>query len=238
MCRLTFSITTIASSTTTPTASTNANKDNRLIVIPNAFNAKNVPINETGIVAQGTSVAIPSPKNKKMIITTINAVNKIVNSTSFIDSWMKSASSFTYRIFIPFVILEFISLTLAFTAFDKLIMFASGNCEITTTAAGFPFTRPKLEYDSAPSSTLATSLILTFEPSIFERIIIFSNCFTSSSLPGVFKVICNAWGSFVGNWPSAPVATWVFWLVIAFCISLVETFSPAIFWGSSHILIE
>ena len=86
MCRLTFSITTIASSTTTPTASTNANKDNRLIVIPNAFNAKNVPINETGIVAQGTSVAIPSPKNKKMIITTINAVNKIVNSTSFIDS--------------------------------------------------------------------------------------------------------------------------------------------------------
>ena len=63
--------------------------------IPIAFSAKNVPTSETGIVAQGTSVAIPSPRKRKMIITTINAVSKIVNSTSFIDSWIKSASSFT-----------------------------------------------------------------------------------------------------------------------------------------------
>ena len=84
--RFTFSITTIASSTTTPTAKTKANNDNKLIDIPNACKAKNVPTNETGIVAQGTRVAIPSPKNKKMIRTTINAVSRIVNSTSCIDS--------------------------------------------------------------------------------------------------------------------------------------------------------
>ena len=85
-CRLTFSITTIASSTTTPTASTNANNDKRFILMPNAFNAANVPINDTGIVTQGTSVAMPSPKNKNIIITTIKPVSNIVNSTSFIDS--------------------------------------------------------------------------------------------------------------------------------------------------------
>ena len=96
MWRLTFSITTIASSTTTPTASTRANSERRLIVIPKALRAKNVPTKETGIVAQGTRVAIPSPKNRNIIITTINAVKRIVNSTSFIDSWIKSASSFTY----------------------------------------------------------------------------------------------------------------------------------------------
>lgn len=56
------SITTIASSTTTPTASTSANNDRRFMDIPIAFSAKNVPTSETGIVAQGTSVAIPSPR--------------------------------------------------------------------------------------------------------------------------------------------------------------------------------
>ena len=95
MWRLTFSITTMASSTTTPTASTSAKRDKRFIDMPKAFSAKNVPINDTGIVIQGTSVAIASPKKRKIIITTIIAVKKIVNSTSFIDSWIKSASSFT-----------------------------------------------------------------------------------------------------------------------------------------------
>ena len=110
-----------------------------------AFRAKNVPIKETGIVAHGTRVAIGSPKNKKIIITTIKPVRRIVNSTSFIDSWIKSASSFTYRILIPFVRRAFNSLTLALTAFERLIIFASGSCEITTTAEGLPFTRPRLE---------------------------------------------------------------------------------------------
>lgn len=65
MCRFTFSITTIASSTTTPTANTSANNDNKLIDIPKASRAKNVPTKDTGIVAQGTRVAIPSPKIRR-----------------------------------------------------------------------------------------------------------------------------------------------------------------------------
>ena len=86
MCLLTFSITTMASSTTTPTASTSANKDKRFIDMPKALSAKNVPISETGIVIQGTSVAKASPKNKNIITTTIKAVRNMVNSTSFMDS--------------------------------------------------------------------------------------------------------------------------------------------------------
>ena len=85
-CRLTFSITTIASSTTTPTASTNANNESRFMLIFKAFSAINVPINDTGIVTHGTSVAIASPRNRNMIIITIKPVKRIVNSTSFIDS--------------------------------------------------------------------------------------------------------------------------------------------------------
>ena len=113
MWRLTFSITTIASSTTTPTASTNANSDKRFIDIPRAFSAAKVPINDTGIVTQGINVAIPSPRNKKIIKTTIIPVKRIVNSTSFIDSWIYSASSLIVIIFIPLFILAFNSSTLA-----------------------------------------------------------------------------------------------------------------------------
>ena len=92
-CLFTFSITTIASSTTTATANTIANSVSRFIDIPNIAIIKNVPIKDTGIVTQGTSVALQSPKNTKMIKITINEVNKIVCSTSVIDSLTKIESS-------------------------------------------------------------------------------------------------------------------------------------------------
>ncbi len=91
-------------------------------------------------------------------------------------------------ILIPLVILSLSSSTLAWTAFERLIILASGCCEITITADGLPSTKPKFEYDCAPNSTRATSFIFTFEPSIFERIIIFSNSLTSANLPFVLRV--------------------------------------------------
>ena len=185
---MTFSITTIASSTTTPTASTSANSDNRFIDIPKAFSAANVPIKDTGIVTHGTSVAIASPRNKNIITTTIKPVRRIVNSTSFIDSWIYSASSLTTRISSPLSSLALISLILALTAFERSRIFASESWDTIIIAAGLPFILPRLEYDCAPSSTLATSLSLTLEPSMFERIMIFSNSLTSASRPFVFRV--------------------------------------------------
>ena len=93
ICRFTFSITTIASSTTTATARTNANKVNRFKDIPNALSAIKVPTKETGIVTQGINVALKSPKNTNIINITISEVKRIVNSTSSIDSLMKTELS-------------------------------------------------------------------------------------------------------------------------------------------------
>ena len=45
----------------------------------------------------------------------------------------------------PLVIFAFNSSTLALTALERFIMLASGSCEITTTAEGFPLTSPRLE---------------------------------------------------------------------------------------------
>src|SRR5882672_3547445 len=63
MCRSTFSITTIASSTTSPVASVIPNNVNVLMENPNAFTKMKVPISETGIVIAGMNVLRQSCKN-------------------------------------------------------------------------------------------------------------------------------------------------------------------------------
>ena len=56
MWRAMFSMTTIASSTTSPVASVSPKSVIVLIENPKIFMTKNVPISETGIVAAGISV--------------------------------------------------------------------------------------------------------------------------------------------------------------------------------------
>src|SRR5262249_6862950 len=55
--RSTFSTTTIASSTTIPTASTRPNSDRLFSDIPNIASTVKVPISDTGIAMQGMIVA-------------------------------------------------------------------------------------------------------------------------------------------------------------------------------------
>src|SRR5438128_765303 len=62
MCRSTFSITTIASSTTSPVASVMPNSVNVLTENPNAFTKINVPTSDTGIVIAGMNVLLQSCK--------------------------------------------------------------------------------------------------------------------------------------------------------------------------------
>src|SRR5438270_4932866 len=86
MWRSTFSITTIASSTTKPVASVIPNSVNVLIENPNSFTKINVPTSETGIVIAGMNVLRQSCKNKKITaITSPIACNNVI-STSRIDS--------------------------------------------------------------------------------------------------------------------------------------------------------
>ena len=64
ICRCVFSSTTIASSTTKPTARTRPNKINRFIENPNKCIKINTPIKETGIAQKGINAARAVPKNK------------------------------------------------------------------------------------------------------------------------------------------------------------------------------
>ena len=127
ICRFTFSITTIASSTTTATASTSANSVNRFIDIPKAFRAMNVPIKDTGIVTQGINVALKSPKNTNIIKITINDVKRIVNSTSSIDSVMKVELSNITSSFNESGIVSESSLITLWTFSQISTVFAPGN---------------------------------------------------------------------------------------------------------------
>src|SRR5712664_4757632 len=64
MCRSTFSITTMASSTTRPVASVMPNSVSVLMEKPSNFTKMNVPINDTGMVIAGMNVLRQSCKNK------------------------------------------------------------------------------------------------------------------------------------------------------------------------------
>src|SRR5690606_36476017 len=81
------STTTIASSTTIPMASTNANKVNKLIENPNKFKKKNVPMMETGTAINGTSVERKSCKKINTTMNTrINASIKVCTTLSTEES--------------------------------------------------------------------------------------------------------------------------------------------------------
>ena len=97
----TASTTTIASSTTIPIASTNANKVSRLIVKPNNCIKKKVPINATGTAIAGINVERRSCKKINTTInTSANAINK-VSSTCEIDSSKKSFALYILKYSTP-----------------------------------------------------------------------------------------------------------------------------------------
>src|SRR5580700_4684865 len=86
MCRCTFSITTIASSTTSPVASVIPNSVSELMENPKILMNRNVPISDTGIVTAGIIVARQSCRNRKMTIMTMTIASASVFSTSRIES--------------------------------------------------------------------------------------------------------------------------------------------------------
>jgi hypothetical protein len=86
MWRLMFSITTIASSTTSPVARVMPKRVRVLIENPMSFTKKNVPTRETGIVTAGMSVLRQSWRNRNMVSTTKTMAMSSVNTTSQMDS--------------------------------------------------------------------------------------------------------------------------------------------------------
>ena len=93
MLRSTFSTTTIASSTTMPTASTSPNKVRLFSVKPNIAITKNVPISEIGIAISGISAARQVCRKMMTTMTTSRIASRIVSCTAFTDSWMNCVGS-------------------------------------------------------------------------------------------------------------------------------------------------
>src|ERR1700690_1696554 len=79
--RCTFSMTTIASSTTRPVASVMPKSVSELIENPNTLMNANVPISETGMVTAGMMVARQSSRNKKITAMTMAIASESVIST-------------------------------------------------------------------------------------------------------------------------------------------------------------
>ncbi|MNL42748.1 hypothetical protein D3C87_1652250 [compost metagenome] len=79
-------MTTMASSTTTPMAITNAKRVMRLSVIPNTDIKANVPINDTGTAIAGIRVDRQSPKKRNTTIPTSTKASSSVGMTFSIDA--------------------------------------------------------------------------------------------------------------------------------------------------------
>src|SRR5271165_5871280 len=86
ICRCTFSMTTIASSTTRPVASVMPNIVRELIEKPNVLINAKVPISDTGIVIAGMIVARQSSRKRKMTTMTMMIASPSVPTTSRIES--------------------------------------------------------------------------------------------------------------------------------------------------------
>src|SRR5574344_189113 len=81
-----FSVTTIASSTTSPTASTTASIDNTLMEKPARYITKKMPMSEIGITNAGIRVTLQFRRNAKMMKTTNRKATTTVDLTSLIEA--------------------------------------------------------------------------------------------------------------------------------------------------------
>ncbi len=90
MPRSTFSTTTIASSTTMPTASTSPNSVRLFSVKPNVAMKKNVPISDTGIAMIGITAARQVCRKMMITSTTSSAASRMVSITALTDWRMNS----------------------------------------------------------------------------------------------------------------------------------------------------
>ena len=93
MWRSTFSTTMIASSTTSPIASTSASSVSRLIEYPSTSMMKNAPTSDSGIAMSGMATARRLPRNRKITTLTMMSAWISVFSTSTMELLMNCVAS-------------------------------------------------------------------------------------------------------------------------------------------------
>src|SRR5579862_6372258 len=101
ICRCTFSMTTIASSTTRPVARVIPKSVRELMEKPNILMNANVPTNETGMVIAGMTVARQSSRKRKITAITIMIASSNVEMTSLTESPMTVVVSKATTYLIP-----------------------------------------------------------------------------------------------------------------------------------------
>ena len=155
--RTMFSSTTIASSTTMPVASTSASSVRMLMENPTMYIAASVPINATGKVSVGISVARTSRRNRKITATTIAMAKPSDFTTSSIEPEMKTASSEVTKIFTSSGRVSFNWSTTARTL-AEISSVLEVACRMTPMPSPWlPLARRAVSPLAGPSVTVATS---------------------------------------------------------------------------------
>lgn len=138
MMRSTFSITTIASSTTMPIASTIANSVSWLMVKPMAYMPKKVPSSATGITRVGITVARKFCRNSSITRNTSTMASARVCTTSSMEMRTKVVDSYGANQVTPCGKVGCSSSSLALTASETLSALAPGSSWTPKAPAGLP----------------------------------------------------------------------------------------------------
>ena len=161
MCRQMFSSITIASSTTSPIASTSASKVSVLTLKLRMYISANEPISDTGIVTSGTIVARTERRNTKITSATSTIASRIVRATALIERSMKTDESYAMFTATPSGSSAVIRGSSSWIAFESSSGLAVA-CLITPSAtAGRPLKRTTERSSSAATSTRPSSRIRT-----------------------------------------------------------------------------
>ena len=210
MTRSTFSTTTMASSTRRPMASTSANMVSVLMEYPAIDSTPMVPSSTTGTAMAGMSVARRFCRNRNITSTTSKIASPRATTTSLIEARTNGVESELMNDVNPLGKKGWSSASLALTASDTEVALAPSASTMPMPAPGLPFRREVMERLSAPSSTRATSLISTAEPSGATLSKMFLNSSTVLSLVRAVMVALSCWSGAAGRAPSCPAETWAF----------------------------
>ena len=148
---------TIASSTTSPIASTSARSVSVLTVKPNAYIKPNAPISDTGIVTMGMTVARNDRKKKKITNTTSTIASPIVWNTDLIERSMNTDVSYATMSRIPAGSVSFILSTSARTAFDSSSGLATCCLFTPMLSDGLPLKREIVRSSTGPTYAVPMS---------------------------------------------------------------------------------
>ncbi|MNI42529.1 hypothetical protein D3C73_968280 [compost metagenome] len=152
-----FSSTTMASSTTSPIASTMASKVSVLIEKPKKYINAHAPTSDTGMVTMGMMLARRLRRKKKITSTTRTMASPMVWNTESMERSMNTDESYAMFSFMPAGSVSFSRATSWRAAVDSSSGLAV-DCRVTPMLmAGLPLKRESMRSLAAPISTLETS---------------------------------------------------------------------------------